>query len=78
MTERDDRRRQVELSVVAGSALLLATSWGVVASGDPGAVQPEARAAARAVASHAASPASGLVPASPARRVVVVRRSRPS
>jgi hypothetical protein len=78
MTDPNTRSRLVDLSVIATSALVLGGAMLVVADFDRSRPQtplvPETTASSVGV-----PPASGLLPAPlPARRVVVVRRSRAS
>jgi hypothetical protein len=73
MTERESRRRRVDLSVLAGSALILGCSAAVAARED-------ARAPAPRVVSEVArdAPVPGLVAAPVRPRRHAIRRSRAS
>lgn len=90
-TKRDagERRLLVNLSVIAGSAAMLAASWLSVVTTDRGqAADAAALAAVPApagvavasppMASANASDAAGLVPTPAPRRVIVTRPSRAS
>lgn len=81
MTDREERRGQVALSTVTTSALLLAGSYLLVAHVDHDRAR-QVTAPSLEVVAHVpvvAAPVAGLAPAPPPRRrVVVVRRSRPS
>jgi hypothetical protein len=85
MTTRPDpgeRRLLVNLSVVAGSAAMLAASWlGVVGADDAGPTA-EVRGGATTEVAQATSTARAatetLLPAPAPRRVVVTRQSRAS
>lgn len=87
-TKRDtaERRRLVNLSVIAGSAAMLAASWLSVVTADRGQAAQAAAVPAPAtttrvsppMASANATDAAGLVPTPAPRRVIVTRPSRAS
>lgn len=79
--EANKRRTLVNLSVVAGSAAVLAASWLGVVHTDTDGDAEAANVAAAPVTSEAVARADGdsrLTPAPAPRRVVVVRESRAS
>ncbi len=80
MTEHASRRRAVDASVLAGSALILGCSGALVARVDSQAVVESRTVESRREASLLApgAPIAGLVPARARQRRIVVRHSRAS